>query len=264
MIDAYGLHVGSLSIRFYALILITGLLVGTLFTARRAKRCGYNPDEVWNAISWAIIPGLAGARLYHVLTPTPASGITTQYYLEHPLEILAIWRGGLGIYGAIIGGTLGVIVYLKRRQLPVLRWLDLAVPGLLLAQAIGRWGNFVNHELYGAPTTLPWGIYIPIENRVPGYEQFSIFHPLFLYESLWNIASFIFIRWIERRSKTLKSGDLVLLYLILYPCGRFFLDFVRLDSNGIGPLTTAQEISIVVMLASVAMLVYRKHIAKTA
>lgn len=264
MIDAYGLHIGPLYIHFYALILILSIYTGTWLTARRAKARGENPDIVWDILTWALVPGIIGARLYHVLTPTPASGLTTQYYFQHPLEILAIWNGGLGIYGAVVGGAMGVILYSKRHHLPVLHWFDLAMPGLLLAQAIGRWGNFANRELYGAPTTLPWAVEIPPDKRLPGYEQYGTFHPLFLYESLWNLASCALILSLERRyQEHLHDGDLILIYLILYPVGRFLLDFVRLDSNGIGPLTTAQWVSLIVTFTATVILVIR-HARRTA
>lgn len=258
VIDAYGIHIGPLYLRFYALILVTAIFVGTWITARRAKAHGDNPDTIWDMITWALLPGIIGARLYHVFTPTPASGLTTQYYFEHPLEILAIWNGGLGIYGAVVGGALGIILYARYHRLPILKWFDLAMPGVLVAQAIGRWGNFANHELYGAPTSLPWAIPIPPEKRLPGYAQYTTFHPLFLYESIWNLASFALMLWIERRFRDrLRQGDILLIYLILYPVGRFLLDFVRLDSNGIGALTTAQWTSLAAAVISAVLLVIR-------
>ena len=130
------------------------------------------------------ILGVVGARLYHVLTPSPSTGITPAWYFAHPLEILAIWNGGLGIYGALVGGALGLWLYTRRHRLDFWAWLDIAAPAIPLGQAIGRWGNFVNQELYGAPTTLPWAIYIPPEKRLPGYAAFAYYHPTFLYESL--------------------------------------------------------------------------------
>jgi len=258
LFDAYGIHLGPLYVHFYALILGLGILVATWVTARRAKRVGIASDTVWDALSWAFVPGIIGARLYHVLTPTPASGITTEYYIEHPLEILAIWNGGLGIYGAIIGGALGLWLYTRHYHYSLRKFLDLAVPGLLLAQAIGRWGNFVNQELYGAPSNLPWAIYISPEHRVPGYEQYSTFQPLFLYESLWNLISLGIILQIERRFRgRLRDGDLMAIYLMFYATGRFLLDFVRLDSNGIGPLTTAQWLSATIFVVAGVILFVR-------
>ncbi len=258
MIDAYGIHAGTLYIRFYALIILSGIMVGGYLTIRRAKRTDLDPAHVWNGLIWAMIPGLIGARIYHILTPSPASGLTTLYYLQNPFQMLAIWNGGLGIYGGIAGGLVGIYLYAKYRQQPLLRWIDLAVPGMFIGQAIGRWGNFINHELYGAPSTLPWAIEIPLDKRLPGYEQYSTFHPLFLYEALWNIGSCCLILWFEHRYRHyLKPGDLLLFYLILFPLSRFLLDFVRLDSNGLGIFTTAQLLSVLIALIALGILVAR-------
>lgn len=260
-IDAYAIRIGPLAIHFYALILMAGMLVAAWITARRAKEQGYDPNEVWNGLLWAIIPGLIGARIYHILTPSPASGLSFDYYLRNPLQMLAINQGGLGIYGGIIGAALGVFYYARRRKQPILKWFDLIAPGLAIGQAIGRWGNFVNQELYGAPTTLPWAITITPEKRLPGYEQYVTYHPLFLYESLWSLLSFGILLLVERRFRDkLLTGDLALVYLMLYPIGRFFLDFVRLDSNGIGPLTTAQLVSLATCLVAVIILVARHRL----
>src|SRR5450432_60552 len=235
-----------------------GMAVGTWVTARRARGRGLDEDFVWNGLLWAVVPGLIGARLYHVLTPSPASGLSLQYYLQNPLQILAVWNGGLGIYGAIVGGVFGILLYCRRHKQPVLLWVDLAVPGMALGQAIGRWANFVNNELYGAPTTLPWAITIPLDKRVPGYEQFSTFHPLFLYESLWNLGAFVALILIERRFRDrIRTGDLLLMYLMSYATIRFFLDFVRLDSNGLGFVTTAQLVSLVVFVCAAVILFVR-------
>jgi len=258
MIDSYGIHIGPLYIHFYALILIAAAIIGAWSVAQRAKARGLDPNHVWNGLMWVVIPGLIGARIYHILTPTPDSGLTTQYYLQNPLQMLAIWNGGLGIYGGVLGGAIGIFLYARRNRLPLLPWLDLAIPGLILAQAIGRWGNFVNQELYGAPTTVPWAIGIPPDKRLPGYEQYSTFHPLFLYESIWDLLSFGFLLLIERRYRNrLLNGDLVLVYLILYPVGRFLLDYVRLDSNGFGFLTTAQIISLIIGIGATLALILR-------
>ncbi len=208
---------------------------------------------------WVAIPAIVGARLYHVLTPSPASGLSLQYYLQNPLQILAVWNGGLGIYGAIAGGFLGAVLYCRRHQQPLWLWVDLAVPGLALGQAIGRWANFVNNELYGAPTNLPWAITIPEKARVPGYEQFSTFHPLFLYESLWNLGAFVMLILLERRFRDrIRHGDLFFVFLMSYATIRFFLDFVRLDSNGLGAITTAQVVSLIVF-ASAGIILFVRH-----
>jgi phosphatidylglycerol---prolipoprotein diacylglyceryl transferase len=263
-IDRIGIHIGSLTIHFYALIILSGVIVASWLTARRAKANGLNPEHVWDAFVWVVALAIIGARLYHVLTPSPSmhapdgQPMTTLWYLQNPLQMLAIWNGGLGIYGGLVGGALGALIYGRRHKQPMLKWFDMVAPGVALAQAIGRWGNFVNNELYGAPTSLPWGLYIPPNDRLPDYKQFEYFHPLFLYESLWNLASFGVLIFVERRFRgRLRDGDLMLLYLVLYPIGRFLLDFVRLDSNGIGPLTTAQLVSLATCALSIGILVVR-------
>jgi phosphatidylglycerol:prolipoprotein diacylglycerol transferase len=261
MIDAFGIHLGPLYIRFYALILIAGMALGALLTARRATTQGLDPKHVWDGLMWAIIPGLIGARVYHILTPSPDSGLTTEYYLRNPLQMLAIWNGGLGIYGGIVGGMIGLLIYGRRQKQPILRWFDLIVPALALGQGIGRWGNYINQELYGAPTTLPWAIYIRPENRLPGFQQYETFHPLFLYESIWNLGTCLFLLWIERRYRDrLRPGDLVLVYLMMYPTIRFLLDFVRLDSHMTGALTTAQLVSLVTFVAAATVLFVRHRL----
>lgn len=263
-IDAYGIHLGPFYIRFYALILIGGMVAGAYLASRRAPKFGLDPKYIWDGLTWAIIPGLIGARLYHVLTPSPASGLTTQYYLENPLRIFAVWEGGLGIYGGIVGGILGIWLFARRHKQPLLRWLDLIAPSMAIGQAIGRWGNFVNQELYGAPTDLPWAIYIAPEHRLRGYEAFERFHPLFLYESLWMLGTALILlglawRWRDQ----VRHGTITLLYILSYATIRFLLDFLRLDSHGIQgipALTTAQIVSLVAAGVAVTLLVvWRKQ-----
>lgn len=267
MFDAYGIHLGPLYIRFYALLLIGGMVIGAYIAARRAPHFGLEPKYIWDGLTWAIIPGLIGARIYHILTPSPASGLTTQYYLENPLQMLAIWNGGLGIYGGIVGGIIGIWLYARRHKQPLVRWLDLIAPSMAIGQAIGRWGNFVNQELYGAPSDLPWAIYIAPENRLQGYLEFERFHPLFLYESLWMLGTALILIGLARRlSAQGRHGTIVLLYIISYAVIRFLLDFLRLDSHGIQgipALTTAQIVSLVAIGAASALLVlrYRRAVA---
>ncbi|MFM8321209.1 MAG: prolipoprotein diacylglyceryl transferase, partial [Chloroflexota bacterium] len=182
---------GSLWIRFYGMILMSGALAGALLASWQARRRGKDPEIVWDALIWLLIAGLVGARLWHIFTPPPsmaAQGLTTAFYLTHPRDALAVWEGGLGIPGAVIGGALALLLYCRRNKLSFAEWADIAAPGLALGQAIGRWGNFVNQELYGRPTNLPWAIPIAPQHRLPGFEQYTHFHPLFLYESLCSLA----------------------------------------------------------------------------
>ncbi len=233
MIDAFGIHLGPLYFRFYGIILMLGALAAVMLIRWMMRRDGRDPDLAWDAFMWALIFGIIGARLYHVLTPTEdliARGITTAYYLTHPIEALSIWNGGLGMPGAIAGGVLGLYIFTRRRRISFGMMLDYAAPGLALAQAIGRWGNYVNQELYGPPTDLPWGIFIPLNSRIVGFELYERFHPLFLYESIWNLGLALFLLWVWRRFREkLLPGDLFLLYLVGYPLGRFLLEFIRID-----------------------------------
>src|SRR3990172_7113162 len=173
-IDSLGIHLGPLYLRFYGLILVGGARVGAYLASVEARRKGPHPDTVWDALVWALIGGIVGARIYHVFTPPPsmvAAGLTTEAYFKNPITILQVWNGGLGIPGGIVGGLLALWIYTRYAKLDFLTWVDIAAPGVPLAQAIGRWGNFVNQEVYGKPTNLPWAITIAPLNRVAGFEQ---------------------------------------------------------------------------------------------
>ena len=169
-----GFQIGPLNIRFYGIIIMIGALAAAWLASVEARRRGEDQELVWDALVWVLIGGIIGARIWHILTPPPtmvAQGITTQFYLTHPLDALAVWRGGLGIPGAVMGGVLALYVFCRRKGQNFLLWADIATPGLALAQAIGRWGNFVNQEIYGLPTNLPWAIRIDPQHRLPGYQD---------------------------------------------------------------------------------------------
>ena len=169
-------------LRYYGIVLMLGAVVGAWLATREAKRRGHAQEIVWDLLTYLLIGGIIGARIWHILTPPPSSSVTTAWYLSHPLDALAVWKGGLGIPGAVIGGGIVLYFYSRRHQLSFTEWTDIAAPSLALGQAIGRWGNFFNQELYGAPTNLPWAIPIDFDHRLEGYKQFEYFHPLFLYE----------------------------------------------------------------------------------
>lgn len=246
-----GFHLGPLFIRFYGIILMSGAAAGGLLAVRRAKERGYDPDIVWDLFIYLLVGGIIGARVWHILTPSPSTGITTYWYLTHPLDALAVWKGGLGIPGAIIGGVVTLYFYARRYELGFAEWVDIAAPGLALGQAIGRWGNFFNQELYGAPTDLPWKIFIDPAHRLSSYLDVAYYHPLFLYESVWNLFNMFLLLWISRRfAGVIKNGDIFLIYLIVYPIGRFFLDFLRLDASLVGGININQTIMAVVALCA--------------
>jgi phosphatidylglycerol:prolipoprotein diacylglycerol transferase len=256
-----GIEVGPLFIRFYGIIIMIGVVAAAWLAEREARRRGLNGELVWDALVWVLIAGIIGARIWHILTPPEsmkAVGITTEFYLTHPLDAIAIWQGGLGIPGAIIGGLIALYFFARRNKLNFLVWIDIAAPALALAQAIGRWGNFVNQELYGRPTDLPWGIYIDPQYRLPGFQDQAYYHPLFLYESLWNLANLGLLLWLGRRYQDrLKPGDLFLVYLIIYPLGRFLLEFLRLDPSRVAGINANQILMLVVAVLSVGTLIWR-------
>jgi len=256
-----GFQIGPLFVHFYGMILMTGALAGSWLASLEARRRGHDPEIVWDGLIWALIGGIIGARLWHILTPPQSmveQGITTGWYLTHPLDMIAIWRGGLGIPGAVIGGMVALYWFCKKHKLQFLEWADIAAPGLALGQAIGRWGNFINQEVYGSPTNLPWAVHIDPQYRLAGFSEFETFHPLFLYESLWSLGNLFVLLWLGRKYQDrLKTGDLLLTYMVIYPMGRFLLEFLRLDAAFVGDLNINQSIMAVVALASAAALVWR-------
>ena len=264
--DAYGIHIGFLYFRYYGMIIMFGAVVAAVLSQRMLRKTDIDPDLVWDGLIWALIFGLIGARLYHVFTPSQSlldQGIDTKYYFQHPLTILTTWQGGLGIPGAIAGGAFGLYLFARRRGLDIYFLLDIATPGVALAQAIGRWGNFINQELYGPPTDLPWKIYIRPVNRISGYESFEYFHPLFLYESLWNLGNAILLFWLWRKHyEQMKKGDLFLVYLITYPLGRFLLEFIRLDYVPMWGINFNQMAMLVVAFISGAALLLRHRVKR--
>jgi phosphatidylglycerol:prolipoprotein diacylglycerol transferase len=244
----------SFHIYFYGILIMLGVIAAAFLAQAEAKRRGMNPEIVWDVLFWVVLAGIIGARVWHIFTPPPSmveQGITTKWYLTHPLDMINIRNGGLGIPGAVIGGALALWIFCRKKKISFLTWADVAIPGVALAQAIGRWGNFFNQELYGQPTNLPWKLYIDPAHRVPGYENFDYFQPLFLYESLWNVLNMAVLLWMGRRfEKWLKPGDLFFVYMIMYSIGRFSLDFLRLDASQVGGINFNQTFVVFVALAA--------------
>ena len=259
------IYIGPLTIHFYAIMIMIGVVAASFLAQREAYRRGQNGALVWDLLVWVLIAGIIGARIWHILTPSPsaiAQGLTTQYYLTHPLEAIAIWNGGLGIFGAVAGGALALFFFARRRHLSMLLWLDILAPTVALGQAIGRWGNFFNQELYGAPSNLPWAIYIDPQHRLPGFENMAYYHPLFLYESLWNLANVFFLLWLAHRFSTrLKSGDIFLVYMITYPFARFMLEFLRLDSSELVGINDNQALALILLIISALILFWRHYLS---
>ncbi len=256
-----GFPIGPLYIHFYGIIIMLGALAGAWLSSREAERRGEKSESVWDMLTWVVIGGVIGARIWHVLTPPQSmvdQGLTTMYYFTHPMDAIAIWKGGLGLPGVILGGLLALYLFTRHYKLSMPVWVDIVAPGLALGQAIGRWGNFFNQELYGAPSNLPWAIIIDPMHRLLDYQSIERYHPLFLYESLYNLANVFFLLWIARHfSKQLKPGDVFLTYLVTYPVGRFFLEFLRLDPANIGNINVNQTLMAVTAICAAGALFIR-------
>lgn len=249
-------HIGRVPIRAYSLCIITGIIIALWLTLRRYKAKGGDPDLVWDAAIVAIPAGIIGGRLYHVITDYD------KYFGpgRDPWQAFNIAGGGLGILGAVALGTLAVWVLFRIKQVPLAPFADAVAPGIILAQAIGRLGNWFNQELYGRPTEVPWaldiyyrvdeaGNYAPLTGRSTGEIVASV-HPTFLYELLWNLAVFAFLLWAQRRFR-LGHGRVFALYLTGYALGRFFVELMRADeANHILGLRVNTWVSALLFLAA--------------
>lgn len=268
--------IGGLAVYWYGILIVVGILAGSYVAMIQARRRGQDAERVWDALLACLILGLVGARLYHVFSTNPFGTAGWPYYRQNPLAILKIWEGGLGLIGALVGGALGIVLYARLTRLPACTWLDIGAYGALLAQAIGRWGNYINQELYGPPTRLPWGIPIEANWRVPPFNNMAVypsttrFHPLFLYESLWCLIGFVLLWWIGQRPgeqgrfirrmgfiRQPLDGDVFCLYTIWYAVGRFWIEFLRLDAWRVEPVAVAQICAGVAFLAALAAMVFR-------
>ena len=216
--------VGPFALRYYGLWIALGIALATWLTARELKRKGYDSALAVDALFLVVPLGFIGARLYHVITDY-------ELYRRDPIPgIFEVWNGGLGIYGAVVGGFLGVLLFARIRGINPLVLADAIAPGLILAQAAGRWGNYFNQELFGRPSNLPWAIEIAPENRPAGFRDAESFHPTFLYESIWDVLVCLILLFVARRfADRLKNGDILLLYVSLYSLGRFFVETLRID-----------------------------------
>ncbi len=250
---------------WYGLMVTLGTLAGAYIADREARARGHNPDHVWNALIPIMILGLLGARLYHVISSPQGSGTSIQTYLEDPISIIAFWDGGLrglGIFGALVGGLVGLWLYVRFAKLSFPEWADIIAIGVPLGQAIGRWGNYFNQELYGNPTELPWGIQIESAYRLPafaGLPSDQLFHPTFLYESLWNLLAFFFLAFLAHRfSHRLRAGDIALIYCILYPTGRYLAELQRPDAWLALGIPVAQWISFAAIVLA-ALWILARH-----
>ena len=246
-------EIGPIAIRWYGFLIASAVLIGVSLSQYLAKRRGVNPELLADLAIWLIVAAIPCARIYYVL-------FQWQEYVQRPEDIIAIWKGGIAIHGAIIGGTIAATIFARLNRVSLWQLIDLVVPSLALGQAIGRWGNFFNSEAFGRPTDLPWKLFIPPSNRPLEYINYDYFHPTFLYESLWNILVFVILIslffWGLKQQERYKVGTMGLTYFIVYSLGRFWIEGLRTDSLMLGPLRMAQVISLVIISLGVLGLIW--------
>jgi phosphatidylglycerol:prolipoprotein diacylglycerol transferase len=283
------LQLGPITIYWYGLLIVLAILAGLALTLHLARQYKISRDEIWNLSFYLIVFGLISARLFHLFYLWP-------YYWKDSLAIFRVWEGGLSIHGAIVGGIIATLLYCfiakkrnaKHQKINLSFWFlaDLLAPALVLGQAIGRWGNYFNQELYGQPTNLAWGIPIDFFNRTEGFSSFAYFHPTFLYESIWCFAIFLILLFLHKQrirkiseakknyhalelgSKSsevrplngiIASGFIFLIYLILYSFGRFFIEFIRIDPQPVFfSLRLGQWFSLLMILFVVVMIMTKR------
>jgi prolipoprotein diacylglyceryl transferase len=216
--------VGPFTIQLYGICIALGVFAAVWITQRRFVERGWDPDDVARAAMWAVPAGVIGARLYHVITDIDR-------FRGNWGEVPLIWEGGLGIWGGIAVGTAVGLWWTKRHGYPIPEVLDAIAPAFPVAQAIGRFGNYFNQELFGRPTDLPWALEVDLSQRPTGYTEFETFHPTFLYEALWNLGLAAFLIWVAPKVfRRLRTGDLFALYVLGYTLGRVWIEALRIDT----------------------------------
>lgn len=229
----------GISIRWYGILISSGMLMGIYIAYKEAKRLGYNPDDIIDLALWCIPAALIGSRLYYV-------AFQWEYYKGDILKIINTREGGLAIHGGVIAGVLVGYIFTRVKKIPFWQTADIIAPCIALGQAIGRWGNYFNGEAYGGPTNLPWGIII---NGVK-------VHPTFLYESLWDFGLFLFLMYYRKNKKF--HGEIFLLYAIIYSAGRFWIEGLRTDSLMFMGMRTAQIVSVLLIVVGLILLIIKR------
>lgn len=242
--DRVAFTIFGIDVMWYGILMAIGMILGTLIALKEAKRVGIKEDNILDLAIIAIPVGLICARLYYVI-------FNWEYYASNPSQVFNFRGGGMAIHGALIGGVLAGYLFSRYKKINFFKLADTVIIGMPLAQAIGRWGNFINKEAHGGPTNLPWGI------MVDGVKV----HPTFLYESIWDFGIFVFL-WMFRKKKSYE-GQIIVLYVILYSLGRFFIEGLRTDSLMIGPLRMAQVISLVGVIGGLIAHIYLSKKSKT-
>jgi phosphatidylglycerol:prolipoprotein diacylglycerol transferase len=252
--DPIAFTIFGAEIRWYAIFILTGIVVSILVTRELAFRRNMDPDFILDVAPWVVFAAIVGARLYYLV-------LKAGYYSDHPGEAINVRLGGLTIHGALAAGTLTFAWFCRRADQRFFAWSDLVIAGVPIGQAIGRWGNWANQEAFGTPSDLPWAVTIDPSRRPPEYAQFSTFHPTFLYEGILDLVIAGFLIWIVLRmpgSTKLREGDALWSYFVLYGAARLLIERVRTDSLYIGPWPAAYWLSLGLILLGATMLVLRR------
>ena len=251
--DGVAFRIGKIGIHWYSIMILLGIFLAVLVSKSEIKKQNINKVFFTNLVFYVILFGIVGARLYYVI-------FNWYYYSSNLLEILKVWHGGLAIHGGLIAGIIVTIVYTKKYKISTFKMLDIMVVGVILAQAIGRWGNFFNQEAFGIETTRVFleSLHLP-QFIINGMTIDGIcYHPTFLYESIWNFIGFI-VLWLLRRRKYNKIGEITGMYLVWYSIGRFFIEQLRTDSLMIGSFKMAQVASIIMIVVGIIIIVWSKR-----
>lgn len=244
------LQLGPISIRWYAICIVSGLILAVYLSMKEAPRKKINPDAIIDFILIAFPLAIVGARLYYVI-------FEWGYYSQHLGEIFAIWNGGIAIYGGLLTGALVLYLFSRRRLIEPIDFLDIAAPSVMIAQSIGRWGNFFNQEAYG--TAVKSLNYLPSFIRDQMYIDGSYRQPTFLYESIWNLLGFLLILILRRKPQFLRQGEITAFYLIWYGFGRMIIEGMRTDSLMFAGLRVSQWLSMILILVGFAIIIYQRR-----
>lgn len=248
------LSVGSFHIYWYSVLIALGIIIGLYLLIKEAQKQNISKDIIIDIAFYTIIWGIIGARIYYVL-------FNIKPYLSNPLSILYIWEGGLAIYGGIIGGFITIIYQTKKQNIKISKLTDMIVPSLILAQAIGRWGNFFNQEAHGSIVSLEFLKKMHLPNFIIKgmYINGNYYHPTFLYESLWCLLGFILLIIVRKKYTKRKDGTLTYIYLIWYGIGRFFIESIRTDSLYLGIFRISQIVSIIIIIIGIIGIIYNRR-----
>ncbi|MBB4826565.1 phosphatidylglycerol:prolipoprotein diacylglycerol transferase [Sporosarcina luteola] len=254
-INPVAFELGPISVRWYGILITLGIVLAFLVVQREMVKRGMHPDFLTDLLIWAVPISIISARIYYVI-------FQWDVYKDNPAEIIKVWEGGIAIHGALIGAFLTAYFYTKKRGISFWKVADIAVPGILIGQIIGRWGNFMNQEAHGGPVSESF-----MQNTIiPDWimNQMTIdgvtYHPTFLYESLWNVVGLLIVLVIRRMN--LRRGEVFFFYLVWYSIGRFFIEGMRTDSLYGGDLRAAQIVSILAIVAGISLFIYRRFIQK--